>query len=82
MVSTVHDTENTDLWLADNQSRALNNEFWLVVFLQVYVDALTADDMKLVLSKTGVEEHVLSDIVLFTNSLNQQVSCFVLAVTK
>ena len=27
------DSRNTGLWLADNQSRDLNNEFWLDVYL-------------------------------------------------
>ena len=31
MFSEPTESVNTDPWLADNQSRDLNNEFWLVV---------------------------------------------------
>ena len=35
------ESENTNPWLADNQSRDLNNEFWLVVYEIRSVPAIT-----------------------------------------
>ena len=38
------ESENTDPWLADNQSRDLNREFWLAVYLIRSVAVLNTAD--------------------------------------
>ena len=69
------DTGNTSPWLADNQSRDLNNEFWLDVSFQIekmYADGASAGLLTAVLPNGEKEQ----SLVVKSANLKSMVAIF------